>query len=267
MPRIRYRRDLSKITRKYIKRKRFINITIAIAIVILTVLTFQFKSVLNCVAVDNSNFIRVEKDIYFDPDIPTDSYKMILSNIKQAKERVAGTFGSFNAEPVIIICNGSATGKKYGLKNKTGITQKTIIGSYIVLGEDGTNVDVIAHELTHCELAGRLSGIKGLKVPIWFDDGLATQVDNRPQYSEREWLRKTENGTKLIRMSELDSPKQFYVSDLETRRLHYTLAKHELSRWLDIVHQEGLLQLIDNVNKGDDFYTVYKRIELENKPE
>lgn len=218
-------------------------------------------------AISNSNFIEIEKNIFFDPAIPTDRYKAILSNRMQAKERVAGLFGSFKADPVLIVCNDSTTGKKYGMKNKTGITQKTIIGSYIVLGKDGINADVIAHELTHSELAQRLGGTKGLKVPVWFDDGLATQVDNRPQYSESEWLRRTENGTKLVRMHELDSPKQFYVSDLDTRIFHYTLAKHELGRWLAIVHQDGLLQLIDDVNKGEDLYTVYSRIELEKKAE
>lgn len=249
--------------KKYFIQSGILKVTIVITVLILAVLAYQFKSALHCIAVSNSNFVKIENNIYFDPAISEEDHRLILDNITQAKQRVAELLGSCSADPVIIVCNDSATGKKYGMKNKTGITQKTIAGSYIVLGEDGVNVDVIAHELTHSELAHRLGGIRGLRIPVWFDDGLATQVDNRPQYSESEWLRRTENGTKLVSIHELDSPKEFYVNDLETRILHYTLAKHELKRWLAVVHQEGLLQLIEGVNNGEDFYNIYCRIELE----
>jgi len=46
---------------------------------------------------------------------------------------------------------------------------------------------------------------------------------------------------------------------------YYTLAKHEVNRWLDIVQQEGLLRLIDDIKKGEDFYAVYNRIEFDIK--
>ncbi|WP_279230665.1 hypothetical protein [Clostridium autoethanogenum] len=42
------------------------------------------------------------------------------------------------------------------------------------------------------------------------------------------------------------------------------MAKHEVHRWLSIVGQKGLSQLIDDVNNGNDFYKSYNTIEKEN---
>jgi len=56
-----------------------------------------------------------------------------------------------------------------------------------------------------------------------------------------------------------------YLGVLMQNLQYYTLAKHEVNRWLDIVQQEGLLRLIDDIKKGEDFYAVYNRIEFDIK--
>lgn len=242
------------------KKKVLIAASIII-LIILSIAFINFRGQINCILIGWSNYNQIEKNIYVEASLANEKSEVIIENTIKAKERVAELFGDFTADPVIIICKDIDSGKKFGMKNNTGITHKTMIGTFIVLGKEGLNTDVIAHELAHSELAYRVGWVKGLKIPIWFDDGLATQVDNRPQYSEDEWIRRTENGKKAIKMSELDSVNQFYVSDLDTRRFHYTLAKHELKRWISIVHQKGLLELIELVKKGKDLYFEYNRIE------
>jgi len=249
--------------RKFLTKKR-VMIIISIIVCMLFLISFiKFKNQFNCFAVVWSSFNKIDRNIYVQPNISDQNRKMVLDNISKAKDRVVKLCGSYNAKPTIIVCEDANMRKKFGMKNSTGMTQKTIVGTYVILGPDGMNIDVIAHELIHSELVYRFGWFKSIKTPIWFDDGLATQVDYRPQYSESEWINKTDNGRKVLEMSELDSPKQFYVSDLNTRILHYTLVKHELHRWLSIVGQNGLIELFDEVNKGKDIYKVYNEIESE----
>lgn len=217
----------------------------------------------NCYAISFSDFKEISKNIYVQPNTVDGDISNILNTISKSKDTVAQLYGSFNAKPVFIISKDPTTIKKYGVENRTGATQRTIFGSYIVLGPDGLNPNVISHELTHSELAYRINKSKITKIPIWFDEGVAVQVDNRPQYSEEQWVKKTENGVKVPNMRNLDSYTQFYVSDLDTRVLNYTLAKHEVHRWLSVVGQKGLLQLIEDVNNSYDFYKSYNTIEAE----
>lgn len=219
----------------------------------------------DCYTVSFSGFKEVSKNVYVQPNTVDGDISNILNTISKSKDTVAQLYGSFNAKPIFIISKDTATLKKFGIDNGTGATQKTIFGSYIILGPDGLNTNVISHELTHSELAYRIDKSKITKIPLWFDEGMATQVDNRPQYSEEQWIKKTDNGVKVPNMRNLDSDTQFYVSDLNTRVLNYTLAKHEVHRWLSIVGQEGLLQLIKDINNGDDFYKSYNMIETEKK--
>ncbi|WP_368488831.1 hypothetical protein [Clostridium sp. BJN0013] len=225
-------------------------IVIMSSIVLMTILSLFFilsnRSVvyaLNCYTVSLSNFKEVTKNIYIQRDITDGDISNILNDISKSKDIVAQLYGSFNANPIFIISKDTTALKKFGVENRTSATQKTIVETYIILGPDGLNTNVISHELTHSELAYRIDKIKCSKIPVWFDEGMAMQVDNRPQYSEEQWIRKTENGVKVPNMTELDSYTQFYANDLDIRVLNYTLAKHEVHKWLSTVGQKGLLRI------------------------
>ncbi len=57
----------------------------------------------------------------------------------------------------------------------------------------------------------------------------------------------------------MDTPAEFYAGEAKDRRFRYLNAKHELNEWLATHGQQGLLELIDQLNKGEDFYTAYGR--------
>ncbi|PJI10461.1 MULTISPECIES: hypothetical protein [Clostridium] len=247
-------------------KKKKIIIRSFVVFIFITMLTLFFVlsdrstvNAFNCYTVNFSDFKEISKNVYVKPNASGMDTSNILNIISKSKNNVARLYGSFNAKSIFIISKDSSALKRFGVKNKTGATEKTTFGTYIVLGPDGMNTDVISHELTHSELAYRINKINN--IPVWFNEGMATQVDNRPRYSEKQWIKRTQNGLKVPSMRSLDSDKQFYASDLNTRRLNYTLAKHEVHRWLSIVGQKGLLQLIQDVNNGQDFYKAYKAIE------
>ena len=100
---------------------------------------------------------------------------------------------------------------------------------------------------------------KALKnIPTWFDEGLATQNDYREQYSQEVWKEKTNNGKNAIPLEEMDTPAEFYAGTSDDRRFRYVNAKHEVSEWMEIHGQNGLLELFDNLNDGEDFNIAYK---------
>lgn len=91
-----------------------------------------------------------------------------------------------------------------GWTGNPALTNTTVLfgaHSYVVISPNGLDVDVTAHELTHAELHYRLYDGKILPktiLPIWFDEGVATQNDYRERYNEIAWLKVTDNGLKLI---------------------------------------------------------------------
>jgi hypothetical protein len=152
------------------------------------------------------------------------------------------------ASPTILFVQSPQALEKYTQKNRTGQTYYTFWGHYIVIGPDGFNEDVIAHELMHSELRTRLKNKD--KVPVWFDEGLATVVDHR--YIRNENL-------SLDHINDLRSRDAFY--DPSQVKENYEIAHSEVTRWLGIVGKEGLAELIEGLNKGGGFNELYKAIE------
>lgn len=69
----------------------------------------------------------------------------------------------------------------------------------------------------------------------------------------------TNGGKEPVDFNLLDSHSAFQANATST--MNYELACYEVSRWYGIVGTPGLLQLIDSLNKGEDFSALYKGIE------
>ncbi len=129
--------------------------------------------------------------------------------------------------------------------------------NYISVSDEYCNIDILAHEFTHAELHTRLN-VKALKsIPTWFNEGLATQNDYREQYSQEEWIKQTDNGKNTVALEDMDTGSEFNAGTKEDRRFRYLNAKHEVSEWMEIHGQKGLLELLDKLNNGEDFDSAY----------
>ena len=85
------------------------------------------------------------------------------------------------------------------------------------------------------------------------------QNDYREIYSEEQWISQTDNGKSVIPLEDMDTPAEFYAGEAMDRRFRYLNAKHELHVWLSVHGQQGLLELIDKLNDGEDFDMAYGR--------
>ena len=55
----------------------------------------------------------------------------------------------------------------------------------------------------------------------------------------------------------MDTADKFYAGDSEDRRFGYMLSRHEVKKWIEENGMTRLFQLLDQVNRGDDFVTLY----------
>lgn len=198
--------------------------------------------------VDFSSMEEHGNHVYLEPNISENYKDNLLNDLEQSEKRITEVFGDVQATPTIIFVQSPRALEKYAQQNRTGQTYYTYLGQYIVLGPDGFNEDVIAHELMHSELRTRLKDKD--KVPIWFDEGLATVVDHR--YIRNDNL-------SLDNLNDLSSRQAFY--DSSRVKINYEIAHSEIIRWLETVGESGLLELIEGLNQGETFYVLYKAIE------
>lgn len=159
--------------------------------------------------------------------------------LKQARARVAATFGGVQSHP-LVACQ---TRSLLGLAVSHGRTSFAPgLPAVVLLGPDGHNVDVAAHEWVHAELSARVGVLtRTFGLPTWFDEGLAMQVDARPDYNQQALAHLRASGQRLPELSELAHPGQFFSDDPQLGRLHYALARCVVAFWPVAQQPEQLL--------------------------
>lgn len=207
---------------------------------------------LACSLIDYSGFIQIEKNVYVAPDTSPENRKELLSLLAQAKARVMTTYGQYSATPVII--SGHSMNSLGIFASNEYASTKFLPGrSYIVLGPKGHSVDIIAHELVHSEIFEFLGyWARTFKLPVWFDEGAAMQVDYRKKYDAFGI-----NDTELT-MGELRYSWQFFEGDDDQLTSHYASAKYEVRRWIDKVSHKTVFVLLNRIKQGESFDDVYK---------
>lgn len=154
--------------------------------------------------------------------------------LEQARERVAAQFGEVHSRPWLGCVHEAA----FGLDVAYGRTSfAPLLPAVVLLGPEGQNSDVAAHEWAHAELSERVGVLtRTYGLPTWFDEGLAMQLDLRSEYNEQALAqllsqRREKVPDQVPRLSAISNPSAFFQSDADTGRLHYALARCVVSRW------------------------------------
>jgi len=195
-----------------------------------------------------------EKDglLYYRADIPLSKIDSLKSFIKKAETRVGNFWGSYNAAPYIIYCDNDADYKKFGNPSMTPAVSFMNIEASIVIHRSGLNLDVMAHELSHTELFARVGFVnRERKIPVWFDEGLAMQVDWRQTYALDSLEVWTDGFIDLPNVQGMISYRDFSRGDI---KLNYSTAKYEVGKWYT---PEKLETFIDIINRGGSFNSAF----------
>ncbi|AFS78292.1 hypothetical protein Curi_c12810 [Gottschalkia acidurici 9a] len=234
-------------------------IIISIIIIGLGIYFVQFTALGYRMTVSLRDFQELDDNIYVYNSYGIDD-KTILEVISEAKKRVRNFYGGLQSSPVIILSDDKKVLDKLNGDHDIMTAVFGNVYSYISVSSEYFDVDILAHEMTHAETHARLYKGKiwySAIVPVWFDEGIALQNDYREQYSEETWVEKTDNGTNIISLDEMDTSEEFYKGTKEDRRFRYMLSRHELKNWIEKKNVDSVNELLERVNQGEDFDTMY----------
>ena len=234
-------------------KKIVIFITVSIAL-LFTGLVIRAREAIACSFVEYSSFVKIDKNVYVAPDTRQADRYQLLSLIGEAKMRVAKKYPGLTSTPVIIAAPHMEA-LKWFTSNEYASTQMLPGQAYIVVGPLGHNTDIIAHEIVHSGMFEQIGyWTRFSQIPVWFDEGVAMQVDYRQKYSL------SRDDDKPLDIESLQYGWQFFRGDNDELTNHYALAKLEIERWLGESGDERLLSLLRNVKSGNGFEDAYHHL-------
>lgn len=211
--------------------------------------------------------------LWVESGMGTDQIADLIAAEKWAKVAVERVYGSVVSKPVIYAFTSEVTYRRFG----GGVTMAHFDGDQIMLSPRGLKGYFIAHEWSHAEMQQRLTPEGYLRLPDWFDEGIAVLIGDAPETSEQHWQWLVEQGIPRPSRSELLSLNTLsqwedaihrYGEDQNMQRLAagqpqqrpvYTAAGRELRRWFAKAGTKGLLHIIVVLNTDKDFLRAYQR--------
>jgi hypothetical protein len=245
-------------------------------------LPLLYPHLFRCMLVTRSGDFRQVSDstsshtIYVRTTVSPRQRNTFQRHVRAAQTRISRFWGSQRGRALLIYCPDQADYVRYCAGGEgAGCSLGTPWGdAYLVLGPDGNNVDVIAHELCHDELFARLGWwhVKR-QIPQWFNEGLALLVDYRfsaPDVWEQPDTTASEEPLRnrfrfpprpMIPLTDLVTTDDFFGGDYGRVMLAYQTAADEVERWLRRVKRPGLLALTEAVARGESFDEAYRSLE------
>lgn len=221
-----------------------------------------FPQFLRCFLVEYDNFQEIRPNIFVEQKTPKKQQDSLVEYVERAEKRLKAFWESKNGRAKIIFCKNIETYQKYAKTTEgAGFSIGTPLGSWIILNQDGLNVDVIAHEMCHDELMTKLGWWKTKKeIPTWFDEGLALMLDYRFVSSQDSIQRYIDYRTELsylspvpIPLNELNTQKDFFgQGELFTKIAYFTSAV-EVSRRISLKGKKEIFRTINKTEKDGTF--------------
>lgn len=242
-----------------------------------------YPQVVRCIRIDQSDSFRLlghrSSGIYISRLARPKQERQLQQHIQAAYHRIKKFWGKKQGKAILIYCPTQDEYQRYCVGGEgAGCSVGTPWGdSYLVLGPDGNNTDVIAHELCHDELFARLGWWQVKRqIPQWFNEGLALMVDYRfssPSTWEHPDTTQTDDNLfpeetplsfparPMIKLTDLETTRDFFSGDYAHVMLAYQTAAQEVTRWLTVVGQPGVPALATAIANGETFANTYQRLE------
>ncbi|GAB4022784.1 hypothetical protein [Spirosoma koreense] len=234
-----------------------------------------YPQLLRCMRIGSSAAYRLlpgTNSVYVSTAATASQQRQLATHVATAHHRIRQFWGSRQGQATLIYCPKQADYEQYCAGGEgAGCSLGMPWGaSYLVLGPDGNNTDVIAHELCHDELFARLGWWRVKRqIPQWFNEGLALMVDyrfsNPAVWEHPDSLRQTDPtplpARPMLKLSELETTQDFFGRDYTHTMLAYQTSADEVTRWLMIVGKAGVPGLTQAVASGSSFADIYHQLE------
>lgn len=190
--------------------------------------------------------------VYHRPATPADTLALLQQLIDSGQQRVSGLFGSPAREVKLMYCSQPGDYQDFGSPYGSPAVTHMHLGATVVISPDGLNADVVAHELAHAALFEQVGMLRNqLEVPLWFHEGLAMQLDQRPQFSESRLRELSADLSELPDLSQLQKSKDFLSGNIA---LNYATARYVVGQWYSLAR---LQLLIRELKAGTSFEDAY----------
>jgi hypothetical protein len=191
----------------------------------------------------------LEDGSFVPPSMSVSARARAIQLRREALARISDRFGQPYSRPWVIYLDDSRDLAPFQFDPYAG-TEFLGSRACVVIGPLGRSTDVVADELVHAELQWRV-GFWGrlTKIPTWFDEGLAMQVDDRPNYD----LPNATQAEEMDLARSLDTRSKFFAGSDEQLTHHYALAKAEVTQWVARVGSSKVYQRLERIKQGDSF--------------
>lgn len=190
----------------------------------------------------------------------------LRQHVGRAQHRIRQFWGDQRGKAILIYCPDQADYEQFcaggeGAGCSIGLPWGA---SYLVLGPDGNNTDVIAHELCHDELFARLGWWQVKRqIPQWFNEGLALMVDYRFTQPARWEHPNSAQANRMprhpmLKLTDIETTRNFFGGTYGHTMLAYRTAANEVTRWLSRVGRAGVPALTDAIANGATFEEAYR---------
>jgi hypothetical protein len=215
----------------------------------------------------------VASSLYIEAGADEAARMKLRESMEKAESAIRQAYGGAASHPTVNACVTEECYESFG--GGRGSLAK-VYGKRILLSPRALNWHFLAHEWSHAEMSTRLTVFAWMRMPRWFDEGVAVAISEAPEHSEGHWqFLVATNVPRPTRdeLQTLESLKQWldairkYGEDKNIERKAkgepeirpvYSAAGHELRPWLAKVGSTGLLAFIDRMNDGADFESAYQ---------
>ena len=202
---------------------------------------------------------------YVDKAMPSDQREQILKIVSDSEARVARYYGNVSTRPELFFYSSQDSFQSFGGASETGLT---FLGRASLFSPRGRSVPIVAHEWSHVEFQSRVGLWHLLKVPRWFDEGLAVTVSEEPRHSESVYQEALQAGASPPSLAELETSRQwnqavkkYRAPELNpgNRAVVYAAAGHEVREWFQRAGVRGLQEFCLELDSGTNFSLAYAK--------
>lgn len=221
---------------------------------------------------EGNGLTEISPGIFIDDLASVQEKNQLNDFVVKAKGAIAKRYGSVESTPTIHACLTELCYHRFGGSSEIA----KVFGDHILLSPRGFSWHFVAHEWSHAEMRKRLTIRAWLKLPQWFDDGVAVVVSEAPEHSVEHFKYLQSKGINVPSQEELytfESLSQWvdaiikYGDNLnpvrrkngeEEYHVLYSSVANEVAPWVEKNGVNGLQNLIERLNANETFSAVYK---------
>ncbi len=203
---------------------------------------------LACELLPALGYPHIQAGAFAAPDLDPESLEAMHEILVSAADRISEVYGPPEARPRILVTGDVATARRWGA-NETASMHRLPWRSCIVVGPQGQNVDVLAHESLHAEIQHRVGFVRFFKeVPVWFDEGAALTLDYREPFLPENIDLSSEQ---VIGVRELARAKDFFTGNVREK---YQAARMAV---IPLIDTETFFEDLGRIADGENFEAVF----------